>query len=93
VSNGSIKKIVTIKNERGLHARAAAKFVQVAQSYKADVMVCRNNMEVSGHSIMGLLMLAAHPGMDIQLSATGADAKESVAALEGLIDDLFHEDK
>src|SRR5690606_9962548 len=61
------RRIVTIKNERGLHARAAAKFVKLAEGFDADVRVSRSGQTVSGRSIMGLMMLAAGPGNEVAL--------------------------
>ena len=75
----------TIVNERGLHARAAAKFVKLADSFNATVTVERNGTTVDGRSIMGLMMLAAGPGSELQLCATGAEAAAAIAALSDLI--------
>ena len=85
-------RVATIQNKRGLHARAAAKFAQVAGEFDAQVMVSRGGQSVSGISIMGLMMLAANPGTQISLSATGAQATEALDAICGLIDAKFEED-
>ena len=85
-------RVVTIQNKRGLHARAAAKFAQVAGEFDAQVTVCRGGPSVSGISIMGLMMLAANPGTQISLSATGAQATAALDAICGLIDAKFEED-
>ena len=85
-------RIATIQNKRGLHARAAAKFAQVAGEFDAQVTVSRGGQSVSGISIMGLMMLAANPGTQISLSATGAQATEALDAICGLIDAKFEED-
>ncbi len=85
-------RVATIQNKRGLHARAAAKFAQVAGEFDAQVMVSRGGQSVSGISIMGLMMLAANPGTQISLSATGAQATAALDAICGLIDAKFEED-
>jgi phosphocarrier protein len=86
------RRTVTICNRRGLHARAAAKFVKTAEQFNADVMVRKNGSSVSGLSIMGLMMLAAGPGTAIELSATGPEAVAAVAALAALVECGFDED-
>ncbi len=83
---------VVIRNRRGLHARAAAKFVKLAGSYNAEVTVVKNDTEVSGSSIMGLMMLAASRGCQLELLARGREAAPALAALAKLIDDKFEED-
>ncbi len=87
-----VSRVVTIQNQRGLHARASAKFVKVAGAYDAEVMVRKNETEVSGCSIMGLMMLAASPGSEIELRATGPAAEEVVNALTALVVSKFDED-
>ncbi|WP_282604427.1 HPr family phosphocarrier protein [Pelagibius sp. Alg239-R121] len=87
-----ICRLVTIQNQRGLHARASAKFVKVAGAFDAEVLVRKNDTEVSGCSIMGLMMLAASPGSQIELRATGPAAEEVVNALTALIVSKFDED-
>ncbi|MEQ8652720.1 MAG: HPr family phosphocarrier protein [Kiloniellales bacterium] len=82
---------VTIVNRRGLHARAAAKFVKLAGSYEADVVVEKEGMRVSGLSIMGLLMLAAAPGSQVQIETDGSAAPEALEALANLVDGGFDE--
>ena len=88
----TIRRQVTIINSRGLHARAAAKFTSTAGNFEAKILVTRKEQTVSGLSIMGLMMLAASPGSDIELSATGNDADAAIDALTQLIADKFHED-
>ena len=83
---------VVIRNRRGLHARAAAKFVKLAGSYNAEVTVVKNDTEVSGSSIMGLMMLAAAPGCELELRARGPAASAVLAALADLIANKFDED-
>ncbi len=88
----AITQKVTIGNMRGLHARAASKFVTVAGGFGADITVQRQGTTVSGRSIMGLMMLAAGIGSEIELSAKGADAREAIASLVSLIEGKFEED-
>ena len=85
-------RVATIQNKRGLHARAAAKFAQIAGEFDAQIMVSRGGQSVSGASIMGLMMLAASPGTQISLSATGEQATAALDAICGLIDAKFEED-
>ncbi|RZO68843.1 MAG: HPr family phosphocarrier protein [Parvularculaceae bacterium] len=81
----------TISNRRGLHARASAKFSALAGSYEAAVRVRRDDMDVGGCSIMGLLMLGAGPGTVITISASGPQSCEAVDALRRLVEDRFGE--
>jgi phosphocarrier protein HPr len=85
------RRLVKICNQKGLHARAAARFVKTASQFKAEVTVRKNGTEVSGRSIMGLMMLAAASGTVIELAATGPDAAASVEALARLIECKFDE--
>ena len=87
-----LQRIVTIRNRRGLHARAAARFVKLAWEYDADVSVSKNGTTVSGRSIMGLMMLAAGPGTAIELRASGAQAEGAIDALAALVNGGFDED-
>lgn len=80
-----VRRKVTIEDERGLHARAAAKFVETAGRFDAEISVAKNGLVVSGLSIMGLMMLAAGPGTEIELVARGSDAEAAVEALVALI--------
>jgi phosphocarrier protein HPr len=86
-----IQRIVSIRNERGLHARAAAKFVRVAERFDAQVSVRKGDMTVSGNSIMGLMMLAAGIGTTLELRARGREAGAALDALTALIDNRFDE--
>jgi phosphocarrier protein HPr len=86
------KREVVICNQRGLHARAAARFVKLAEQFEAEVWVERDGQSVSGRSIMGLMMLAAGPGSPILLSAKGRDAQAAIAALARLVESKFDED-
>ena len=89
---GIARRLATICNQRGLHARAAARFVKTAGQFEADVRVRKNGAEVSGRSIMGLMMLAAAPGSVVELTATGHQAEAAVTALARLIECKFDED-
>ena len=81
-----------IRNKKGLHARASAKFVETAARFQCEVTVRKDGNEVSGRSIMGLMMLGASMGTTVEITAAGADAKDAVAALSRLIEAKFHED-
>jgi phosphocarrier protein len=81
-----------IQNQKGLHARAAAKFVKVANAYDADIRVIKGETDVEGRSIMGLMMLAAGIGCEIELRASGPGAGPALAALVDLIDRKFDEE-
>ena len=87
-----LARTATIANRRGLHARAAAKFVKLAAAFDAQVTVGHRGTEVSGLSIMGLMMLAAAPGCSIEIKSTGAQAAEALEALYDLVDRKFDED-
>lgn len=84
---------LTICNEKGLHARAAAKFVNCAGAWSADVTVTKGGASVGGTSIMGLLMLAASKGCEIEISAVGPEASNAVAALKQLVEGRFEEER
>jgi len=88
----SIQRTATIVNERGLHARAAAKFVKLVETFDAAITVERGGMSVGGLSIMGLMMFGAGPGTELQLSATGPQAVAAMDALLDLIARGFDED-
>jgi phosphocarrier protein len=87
-----MERAVTIVNKLGLHARAAAKLVTTASRFKSDIRIRRDAREVSGKSIMGVMMLAAGIGAKLTLIANGSDEVEALAALEQLIADKFGED-
>ncbi len=91
-SGPSVSRRVTIVNGRGLHARAAAKFVKLAGAFDAEIIVARNEIEVSGSSIMGLMMLGAAPGCELELRASGRAAEAALEALCGLIANRFDEE-
>ncbi len=90
--SGIPPRIVTIVNRRGLHARAAARFVKTAERFKAEITVARKDAAVSGLSIMGLMMLAAGPGSTLELRASGDEAEAALDALVKLVADKFDED-
>lgn len=85
--------ILKIRNEKGLHARASAKFVETVEGFDASAEVCKDGMDASGDSIMGLLMLAASKGSEIEITTSGADAEPLADALKALVDNLFGEGK
>ena len=89
----SASQRVEIVNERGLHARASAKFVKLASTFDAQIEVVRDDQKVDARSIMGLMMLAAGPGSAIVISATGPEAMAAVSALAALVADRFEEDR
>lgn len=86
------RRTVLIRNKRGLHARASAKFVTLASGFDAVVEVAKDGAAVCGTSIMGLMMLAAAPGDEISISASGLGAEQAVDALAALVEDKFGED-
>jgi phosphocarrier protein HPr len=91
-SIGAVRRTLTIANKRGLHARAAAKFVRTVAQYDAVVRVSFKGQDVSGLSIMGLMMLAAGIGSKIELSCSGRQAADAMAALSALVESKFGED-
>ena len=90
---GAVVRIIRIVNEKGLHARASAKFVQTVEKFEADVRVMRCGESVGGTSIMGLMSLAAARGTDITVDAVGQEAEAVVAAIESLVSSKFGEDE
>ena len=84
--------IVTIRNRKGLHARASAKFVKCAEAFDARISVTRDGNTVGGTSIMGLMMLAAGPGAVLRLVAEGPEGPEALEALTALVADGFGEE-
>jgi phosphocarrier protein HPr len=83
---------VRIGNRFGLHARPAAEFVKLAGTFRADILVRKDELEVNGKSIMGIMMLAAEYGSQIMIRAAGADAPEAVDALAALVERRFGEE-
>jgi phosphocarrier protein len=86
-----IKSSITISNKLGLHARASAKLTKLAGSFKSDIHLSRNARRVNAKSIMGVMMLAAGFGSEVELEAEGADEAEAITALRALIDGKFGE--
>ena len=86
---GLSEAVLLIRNQLGLHARACALFVKTAAKFKAEVFVSRDDLEVNGKSIMGVMMLAAEEGSTIKVRAEGPDADAAVAALTELVEGKF----
>jgi phosphocarrier protein HPr len=91
-SSAAVVREIEIINKKGLHARASAKFVQTAEQFDAAITVSRGNESVGGTSIMGLMMLAAGPGVIITIQATGREAAAALDALCALISARFGEE-
>ncbi|QUT04224.1 HPr family phosphocarrier protein [Sphingobium phenoxybenzoativorans] len=87
-----LRREVLISNKRGLHARASAKFVTLASGLPSQIVVAKDGSEVTGTSIMGLMMLGAAMGDSITIMATGPDAEESLGKLVTLVEDKFGEE-
>ena len=88
-----IEKTLTLKNKLGLHARAAAKLVQVTEKFKSDIKIVKDNVEADGKSILGVLLLAAPVGSEITFKVEGEDEQEAIKAIEDLIEDKFGEEE
>jgi len=86
-----IKKNITISNKLGLHARASAKLTKLASTFKSDIFMSRNGRKVNAKSIMGVMMLAAGIGTDVEIETVGEDEQAAMDALTVLIDDKFGE--
>ena len=84
---------LTVTNKRGLHARAAAKFVQTVERFNVAVVVSKDGHSVGGDSIMGLMMLAAAEGSEIHVEASGPEAETALALIERLVESRFDEDE
>jgi phosphocarrier protein len=93
MSGATVRRTVEIINERGLHARASAKFVKAAGQFDAEVKVSRDGATVDAQSIMGLMMLGAGPGSVLEIEASGPDAADALETLVKLIEDRFYEDR
>jgi phosphocarrier protein len=91
-SVSAARRTVEIVNARGLHARASAKFVKAAAQFDAEVKVSRDGQTVDAQSIMGLMMLGAGPGSEIEITAEGPEADAAVDGLAQLVSDRFDED-
>lgn len=88
----TLSREIPIINQRGLHARASAKFVKCAEGFDANITVSKDGQTVPGTSIMGLMMLAASIGTSVIVGASGPQAEEAIAALEALVADRFQEE-
>ena len=86
-----LQRELKIENQRGLHARASAKFVQCVERFNADVRVSKDGQTVDGNSIMGLMLLAASTGSTVQVAAEGVEAEAALDALQQLLADKFGE--
>ncbi len=93
MNESMVEQEVTVVNELGLHARAAAALVKHAGGFKSDIFLCKNGIEVNAKSIMGILMLAMPMGEVFSIKASGEDAHEAVETLCGLVNDRFGEEK
>ncbi len=87
-----VTRTLTIVNEKGLHARASAKLAELVEEFDAEALVSKDGLEVTGDSIMGLLMLAAARGTTIDVTTSGNDADQLADAIEALVADRFGED-
>ena len=87
-----VQQTVTIRNAYGLHARPAAQFVKLANRFQSEIFVRKQELEVNGKSIMGMMMLAAECGSDIVIRAAGDDAGDAVRELAELVDHKFNEE-
>ena len=93
MSDQTVQTTVRICNQRGLHARASAKFVKLASSFESEIHVTREGVRVDARSIMGLLMLGAGIGSDVEIEAEGPDAEQAIKALTELVAAKFDEDQ
>jgi phosphocarrier protein HPr len=92
MSDAPLSKSLEIKNKLGLHARAAALWVQAAARFEADITVTKEDETVDGKSILGLMMLAAAQGTSLLVTASGPQAAEALQALEQLVEQKFNEE-
>jgi phosphocarrier protein len=88
---GEFQQTVVIRNRSGLHARPSAEFVKTANRFNADIAVLRDDLEVNGKSIMGIMMLAAECGCEITIRTKGPDAENALRELTGLVERQFGE--
>ncbi len=86
------KEKIKITNSLGLHARPASMLVQIAGNYKSDITLSKDDINVNGKSIMGVMILAAEMGSEVEISANGEDAKEAVSAIKELFVNKFGEE-
>jgi len=92
MEGGLLHRDLTIVNKRGLHARAAARFVQTAERFEAEITVTKDSTTVGGTSIMGLMMLGAATGTTISVEATGKEATAAIEAIDALVSSGFGEE-
>ena len=85
------KNLITVQNKLGLHARAAAKLVSLASKYRCDIFIQRDDRKVNGKSIMGVMMLAASHGTQLNITAEGEDQQAAMTAICDLINNKFGE--
>lgn len=88
-----IQKKLTLKNKLGLHARAAAKLVQLSESFQSDIRIVKDDVEANGKSILNVLLLAAPVGTELEFRVDGADESEALEAIEALIEARFQENE
>lgn len=93
MTGAAASRLVRVVNRRGLHARAAARFVKLAETFDAEVEVTKDGVTVPATSIMGLMMLAAARGTCLEIRAVGTDAKRALDALSDLVEGGFEEDQ
>ena len=87
-----IKQLIKITNKHGLHARPAAHLVKVASQFDSEITIIKDGLEINGKSIMGVMMLAAEPGSELEFVVNGNDEKEAFQAILDLIEKNFHEE-
>lgn len=88
----TVEKDLVLKNKYGLHARPATLFAETASGFKCEITVFKDEQDVNGKSIFGLMMLAAESGSTLRVKAVGEDAEDAVAALERLVEAKFNEE-
>jgi len=88
----TLRARVIIPNKRGLHARASAKVVEASARFQSDIQIIKDGQSVNGRSIMGLMMLAASMGSEVEITATGPDAAEAMKAILALVEAKFGEE-
>lgn len=91
IGQASLRRTLKILNEKGLHARASAKLVEVVERFDARAELCRDGLSASGDSIMGLLMLGAQRGTTVEVETAGPEAEALMSAIEALVADKFGE--
>lgn len=88
-----VREFVKITNKHGLHARPAANLVRVAGQFKSNITIIKDSLEVNGKSIMGVMMLAAEPGSELEFIVEGEDEKDAIKAIRELIANNFYEEQ